>query len=98
MRETVALLAALAATAVIAAAPAHADPEAEYLDTLAGQGFDLTAVNTRRLINFGKAACADIGTGGEERAVRHLASFPGADPARVRAVVSTAHEKLCPGA
>jgi hypothetical protein len=97
MRETLALLAA-GATVVIAAAPAHADPETDYLDTLAAQGIDLETVNTRRLVNFGKVACADISRGGEEQAVRHLASFPGADPVRVQAVVSTAHEKLCPGA
>ncbi|MGH3971665.1 MAG: DUF732 domain-containing protein [Mycobacterium sp.] len=98
MRRTLALLAGLAATAVIVAAPTHADPQSDYLNALAGQGFELTAANTRRLVNFGNIACDDIRNGGEDLAFRHLDSFPGTDPARVQVVVSTAHAKLCPGA
>lgn len=92
------LLAGLAATGVITAAPVHADPPSDYLNALADQGFDLTSTNTRRLVNFGKIACEDIRNGGEDLAFRHLDSFPGTDPARVHIVVTTAHEKLCPGA
>lgn len=93
-----ALLAGLVTTAIIVAAPVRADPQSDYLNALADQGFDLTPVRTQRLLNFGKIACDDIRTGGEDLASRHLDSFPGTDPARVQIVVSTAHQKLCPGA
>jgi hypothetical protein len=97
MRGSLALLAGFATTAaVVVAAPTSADPENDYLGALAVQGFDLTAINTRRLVSFGNVACNDIRTGGEELANRHLASFPGADPLRVQVVVHTAHDKLCP--
>lgn len=98
MRGALALFAGLAATAVIVAAPLHADPQSEYLDALVAQGFDLTPARTQRLVNFGKIACDDIRNGGEDLAFRHIDSFPGTDPARVQIVVSTAHAKLCPGA
>ncbi|MGH3530639.1 MAG: DUF732 domain-containing protein [Mycobacterium sp.] len=98
MRGTFALLAGFAATAVIVAAPVHADSQTDYLRALEDQGIDLTPTNTRRLVNFGKIACDDIRAGGEGLAFRHLDSFPGTDPARVQIVVNTAHEKLCPGA
>lgn len=93
-----ALFATLSAAAGVAAAPVRADPQSDYLDALAEQGFELIPIRTQRLANFGKVACDDIRNGGEDLAFRHLDSFPGTDPARVQIVVSTAHEKLCPGA
>ena len=98
MRRVLALFAGLAATALMVAAPLHADPQSEYLDALAAQGFELTPAKQQRLVNFGKIACDDIRNGGEDLAFRHLDSFPGTNPDRVQIVVSTAHQKLCPGA
>ncbi len=98
MRRKLALLAGFSTTTVMVAAPVHADPQSDYLNALADQGFALTSTNTRGLVNFGKIACDDIRNGGEDLAFRHLDSFPGTDPARVQVVVSTAHAKLCPGA
>jgi hypothetical protein len=96
INRAIVVLAAPAATAVVFAGPANADPKSDYLDALASQGLKMDQITTSQLLFYGNMACVDLRAGGQAQANKHLGSLPGSDPALVQVVVNAAQTKLCP--
>lgn len=94
----IAAIAAGLAGLVLAAAPAGATPEQDYLDQLAATpGFTVNGFTGMLLTNAGNTICADLrgGMAPEDAAVKQL-SYPGSSLALTRLMVGAAQQKLCP--
>ncbi len=106
-RILAAIRGALAAAAIGAAAPAHAD-EIGYLNALAADGASMTQGNTLAAIEVGRLACSMLYLGQPESQVETALlenprfATPGATPQELardaKMVVQAAHSQLCPDA
>lgn len=85
---------ALLAGALAAAAPAHADPESDFLGYMSAHGAMVNPFTSGFLISGGNAACNDIRAGVPADQVR--VAYPGASDQAIRELVTGAHLYLCP--
>jgi Protein of unknown function (DUF732) len=95
----------VAVALVTFAAPAQADAQGDYLNALAGQGFQINPETTQLYISAGNRACVDMRNGmSTADAKRDIATIPvpnqhgtlGSNAALVSMVVHTAQQTLCP--
>ena len=101
---TIPLLAVgIIAAAVVVAPAAHADPsgnEDGYLKVLADDGIEFPPAHRDSTVGFGYWICDSMRTfnRSEEQEASQIANVDlvGADPHRVRILVSAAHSQLCP--
>lgn len=92
------IVASLAAAALVLAAPAAADPEGDYLNTLANSpGFTINGFTSPLLVGAGNAICGDLRGGTPiDVAQQHAMAYPGATNFGVKVMVGAAQQYLCP--
>lgn len=92
------ILSALAAGAVVTAAPAAADPQSDFLGILSNTpGFTVNGFTGPLLVGAGNAVCGDLRAGTPvDVAAQHAMSYPGATNFGARAMVTAAQQTLCP--
>jgi hypothetical protein len=83
------------------AAPAHADSDANYLQTLTGDGIPVTAADSPMLVTAGHDVCTNLrgGASAQAQAGFVLRMAPqGATQKEAESLVSAAQTDLCPDA
>ena len=89
--------AAIAASSLCLAPPAHADPQSEYLNYLHAEGFS-SGKGDSGLINAGVAVCQDKAAGYSRANIagKVMAGNPGLSQASATEIVDAAYLYLCP--